>query len=131
MSASALREAIEQRSRLFEDAYRKADAKRLVESYFVDDADGPLASPPGGQPPMRGRAALIQMFAGMFAAVPEVRLSIVELVPQGDGAFELGRATLTTADGARAYGRYTVCWRTARDGLRAKIDFFATDGWPG
>jgi hypothetical protein len=31
------------------------------------DADGPMACPPGGQPPVKGRAALIQMFGGMFA----------------------------------------------------------------
>ena len=127
--AAGVRAAIEDRSRQFEAAYRRGDARALVQSYFVEDALGPMASPPGGQPPVRGRAALIEMFTGMFAGIPEVRLQIVELVPQGDGAFELGRAALTAADGTRIHGRYTVCWLRVNDGWRAKIDFFAADGW--
>jgi ketosteroid isomerase-like protein len=126
-----MRAAIEYRSRLFEQAYLKGNARALVESYFVEDALGPLASPPGGQPLVRGHRALIELFSGMFAAIPEVRLSIIELIPQGDGAFELGRAKLTGADGARMDGRYTVCWLKVSDGWRARIDFFAADGWPG
>lgn len=121
--------AIAERSRFFEAAYRSGDAQALVEGYFADDSHLPLASPPGGQPPVRGRAALIAMFAGMIPDMPGILLETVELIASDAVAMEIGRAHLTDRDGVVHVGRYAVGWVLTAQGWRAKADFFATDGW--
>lgn len=127
--AAEAQAAIAARSRAFEQAYAAGDATALVTTYFVDDALAPMACPPGGQAPVRGRAALIAMFSGMFAAMPKIRLHTDTLVVDQAQAFELGRAHLTSADGTHITGRYTVCWLKSQGEWRAKVDFFAEDGW--
>jgi ketosteroid isomerase-like protein len=131
MSFDAIAAAIAQRSRQFEAAYAAADGVALVDGYFAPDADQPAAYPPGGSPPVRGRAALTAMFAGMFAAAPAIRLETVDLIASGTQATEIGRAHLTGADGQAMIGRYVVCWIDTAAGWRARADFFAQDGWPG
>jgi len=121
--------AIEERSRYFEEAYCSGDAERLVDGYFADDEHRPMALPPGGHPPVCGRAALKAMFAGMVAEVPTIRLETVDLTASDVIASEIGRAFLTSHDGTQAVGRYFVCWVNTADGWRAKTDFFASDGW--
>lgn len=127
-TGSDARAAIAERSRMFEDAYRAGDAARLVTSYFVGEADQPTAFPPGSAP-IRGRDGLIAMFSGMIAGVPNIRLETLDVVASDTVAHEVGRAHLTTTEGASNTGRYTVCWINTADGWRAKYDFFAEDGW--
>lgn len=129
--AITVAEAIARRSRLFEQAYAAADAEALVEGYFAPDHHIPMASPPGGTVPVRGRHALKQMFAGMFSDMPGIRLETVELVASDAVATEIGRAFLTAKDGTQAIGRYVICWIMTEEGWRAKLDFFAEDGWTG
>jgi ketosteroid isomerase-like protein len=126
---AAVSEAIAARNRQFEQAYAAGDAKRLVDAYFVSDALEPLASPPGGQTPRRGRAELVAMFDSMFPSAPGIRLEQVSLLSSQDLAFELGRAFLDLAGGGQAIGRFTVCWVREAGEWRAKTDFFAEDGW--
>ena len=125
----ALLAAIAARSRAFEAAYAAGDAAALVEHYFVHDDLQPMASPPGGQPPVRGRAALVAMFQGLIEAAPTIRLQAEAVHGDAQLAFELGRAWLGRADGGQALGRYTVCWRRVGPDWRAQVDFFAEDGW--
>jgi ketosteroid isomerase-like protein len=124
-----VRRAIEARSRDFEKHYAAADAAALVQNYFVPDAMGPMACPPGGHAPVRGRGALTQMFGGMFAGMPKIRLEPIEVLASGELAYELGRAHLRSAAGDAVMGRYTVAWQKCADGWRARVDFFAADGW--
>lgn len=122
--------AIAARSRAFEAAYAAGDAAALVEHYFVPDELQPMACPPGGQPPVRGRAALVAMFHALIAAAPTIRLQAEAVHGDAGLAFELGRARLGRAGGGEALGRYTVCWRRVGAEWRAQVDFFAEDGWP-
>ena len=128
-SAPGAAQAIEARSREFESNFAKRDARSLVTAYFVEDAEQPLASPPGGTAPVRGRAALIKMFEAQFEAVRAIRLELVELDADPEMAFELGRAHLTLQGGEHVQGRYAAQWRNTSAGWRVKIDFFAQDGW--
>lgn len=128
---SAILAAIEKRSRTFERHFAAADARQLVEDYFVADDLKPLASPPGGTPPVVGRAALSAMFSAQFEGVRAIRLEALHVEAATTQAFELGRAHLALRAGGEATGRYTVLWVNTSDGWRAKIDFFATDGWQG
>src|SRR4029453_7671692 len=68
------RRAIEARSRTFEQCYAKHDAVCVVDGYYVSDDQAPVMSPPGGQAPIRGRAALIENFTKEFAGVQTIRL---------------------------------------------------------
>ena len=123
------RSAIAAKSRLFEHKYNNNDPVGLVNGYFAEEVDDPMASPPGGQAPVRGRAALIGMFSAMIPEVPAIRLELIDLVDSADQAYELGRAHLVRADGVEMTGRYTACWIRRGDEWRAKVDFFAEDGW--
>lgn len=80
---------------------------------------------------MRGRSALKAMFGAMRTQVAAIRLETVDLILSPDQAFELGRAYLRLASGETSTERYTVCWLNTDEGWRAKVDFFATDGWEG
>lgn len=122
--------AIEEKSRYFERCYNSNDPAGLVEGYFAEDAEGPTASPPVGQVPVRGRAALIGMFTAMIPDAPRIQLELIDLIVSDNVAYEFGRAHLTLADGTQVKGRYTVGW-IKREEWRAKIDFFAADGWEG
>lgn len=122
------KDAIAALSRHFETAYRAGDARALVEGYFAPDDLSPAAFPPGTAP-VRGRAALIALFDGMFAGAPDIRLEAIEVTAADGLAFEVGRAHLTGAGGEQNVGRYTVCYILSAEGWRAKTDFFTTDGW--
>ena len=126
---TAVAAAIAAKSRMFEEFYNSGDAAGLVENYFASDADAPFASPPGGQAPVRGRFALVDMFAAMIPDAPAIRLETIDIVASGNVAFEFGRAHLTLADGVRVKGRYCVCWIERNGDWRVKTDMFAADGW--
>lgn len=121
--------AINGRNREFESRFLARDAQGLVAAYFVEDSDGPNASPPGGVAPVRGHAALVEMFTAQFALIRAVHLETLRVEVCAELAFELGRARLSLTSGQQAWGRYCVLWRKARGEWRAKIDFFAQDGW--
>ena len=127
-ASPVVRRAIETRTRSFEDHFNARDAQALVNEYFVSDALGPTACPPGIAP-VRGRSALVALYSAMMADVTTIRLELVELATSGDMAFELGRAFAEASDGSPMIGRYTVCWVKEGTEWRASIDFFAVDGW--
>lgn len=124
----AVRHAIAERSRIFESDFAAGNAAALVENYFVSDADAPVASPPGGQPLVKGRAALVQMFQAQVRELKSIRLETVDISTSGSLAYELGRAHLQLHSGQEAKGRYAVLWCKTSAGWRAKTDFFA-EGW--
>jgi ketosteroid isomerase-like protein len=125
----AVKLAIAARSRDFESRFGAGDAAGLVEGYFVPDVANPMASPPGGQRPLKGRAALVDLFTAQLRDASAIRLETEHLDATGDMAFELGRAHLTLRTGQEVKGRYTVLWKRWDGEWRAVIDFFAADGW--
>lgn len=124
-----IKASIARMSRVFEGNYNAGNAQGLVDAYFASDDFAPYASPPGGSPPVRGRPALVELYAGMMPDIPRIELETIDVVTDGGFAYEVGRAHLTLADGQPGTGRYAVCWLLTPDGWRAKIDFFAADGW--
>ena len=129
VAAREVRRAIEQRSRVFEQCYAKHDAACLINGYYVPDAEAPVVSPPGGQPPVRGSAGITAMFEKEFAGVQAIRLETIDVIAEGRMAYEIGRAHLTLRSGESAVARYAVLWVKGADGWRAKVDFIAADGW--
>jgi len=126
-----VRDRIDRQNRLFEVNFAAHNAQALVNGYFTADSEQPTASPPGGAPLVKGRAALIEMFTGQFTAMRSIRLETVRLEASGDLAYELGRAHLTLATGDAVMGRYTALWRQIGSEWRVSVDFFAADGWSG
>ena len=125
----AVSRAIAVRSREFEARFAAGDAAGLVRGYFVPDELMPMASPPGGQPPVKGHAGLIEMFTGQVRDVKTIRLETLHVDTGGDIAYELGLAHLQLRAGPTVMGRYTVLWKRVAEEWRAQIDFFAADGW--
>jgi hypothetical protein len=121
--------AIDARERAVEACFTKRDAECLVNGFYVSDANVPIASPPGGQPPVRGRAALIKMFEHVMQEARSVHLEHTEIFVHGKVATELGRSQVILASGKTVAGRFSVLWMREKDGWRAKLDFFADDGW--
>jgi ketosteroid isomerase-like protein len=120
--------AIRGRSRAFEAAFAAGDAEGLVDGYFVSDSEGPVASPPGTKP-VRGRAAIVDMFKRQFVDAAAIRLETLSVDVSGSIAYEFGRAHLDLRSGVELKGRYAVLWRKGVRGWRVKTDFFA-EGWP-
>jgi|ERR1700691_3561835 len=117
------------KERAFEACIDRRDAACAVNGFYVSDTDGPIASPPGGTSPVRGRQALTQMFGHALDDLQSVRLEQVEVIVRGDMADELGRSRVTLKNGKTVVGRFAVLWIRTADGWRAKLDFFADDGW--
>ena len=116
--------------RQFEERFAAGDARGLVEGYFAPDDLKPLASGPGGQPPVRGRAALIEMFQEQMKVFAGIQLETVDIVTSDTLAQVLGRARLKLRSGETAVGRYVVLFgKTDGLGWRARLDFFAADAW--
>lgn len=128
-SAGDVERAIDARERAFEACFAKRDAACIVNGFYVSDANMPIASPSGGHPPVRGRAALIKMFEQSFHDVRSIRLERLQVIRSCDLADELGRSHVTLQSGQTVTGRFSVLWLHERDGWRVKLDFFADDGW--
>lgn len=123
--------AIEARARTFERQFAAGDIERLVDDYFAEDRWQPLLSGPGGVPPFRGRTALVEQFRAIRKNSVALTIRPLEIFVGRDLAQELGRVTITGADGVARTGRYTVLWVSTEKGWKARVDFFAPDGWSG
>lgn len=121
--------AIEARARAFERQFAAGNIERLVDDYFADDRWQPLLSGPGGVPPSRGRAALVEQFRAIRRNSVSLSIDPLEIFVGRDLAQELGRVTITGSDGVARTGRYTVLWVSTEKGWKARVDFFAPDGW--
>src|SRR5882762_191196 len=85
----------------------------------------------------RGIDATHRRFEDMFnrgdaagasqTGVRRVELSTLDLQPLGDGAYEIGRATLTLASGQRVTPRYFVVWKQEDGAWRRREDIWNMD----
>ncbi len=86
--------------------------------------------PPGAET-VQGRDGIAKYWAAAAAApqtgVRRVELSTLDLQPLGDGAYEIGRATLTLAGGQRATPKYVVLWKQEDGAWRRHVDIWNTD----
>jgi ketosteroid isomerase-like protein len=85
--------------------------------------------PPGG-PMVTGREAIRQFWAGMIQAVnaKSAELFSVDVMPEGDGLVEIGKAVLTveTEPGTTAQmeGKYVVYWRQEAGQWKWHVDIW-------
>lgn len=118
-----IRQAIRVRSDLFEKHFAASNAAGLVADYYVDE---PIMSA-ADTPLLRGRAAIVALFAEVMKAFVRCRLVQVEVRAGGELAYEVSRAILEPREpGAEPTEcRYMIAWRRTADGWRVETDFFA------
>lgn len=123
--ASTLRAGTEETNRRFEEAFRRGDPAAAAREVYTRDA---LVMPPG-TPAVRGRDGAEQFWpaAAQQLGITDVRLATDELHPMGDGAYEVGHATLTLGGGQQVVAKYVVIWRQEEGRWRWHVDIWNTN----
>ena len=81
---------------------------------------------PPDAPMIQGRDAIAQFWTGAAQqlGITAVALSTVDLHPLGDGAYEVGRGTLTLGGGQQVVAKYVVIWRQEDGRWRWHVDIW-------
>lgn len=124
LALDALRQGIDTANRRFETDFNAGDPAGAARGVYSRDA---RVLPPGA-PMVAGRDAVERFWATAAAdmGIRAVRLSTLELVPLGDGAVEIGRATLTLAAGAEVAAKYVVVWKQEDGAWMWDVDIWNT-----
>ena len=124
---SAIRRRIGETSRRFEDAFNRGDAAGAARHFYTRDA---RVLPPGSEM-VQGLDRIAEYWAAAAATpqmgVGRVQLTTLDLQPLGDGAYEIGRATLTLSDGGRVTPKYVVLWKQEDGAWRRHVDIWNMD----
>lgn len=120
-----IRGRIDAVNRRFEAAFSDGDPATVAREAYTR---GARILPPGASM-IQGREAIASFWttAAQKMGVTRVQLSTVDLAPFTDGAYEIGRVTLTHADGAQATGKYVVIWRQEDGRWRMDVDIWNMD----
>jgi uncharacterized protein (TIGR02246 family) len=118
----SVRRAIAATNAGFSAAFARGDAAAGARETYTRDA---RILPPDA-PMVEGREQIAEFWAGAAAqlGVTAVELRTVELQPMGDGAYEVGRATLTLGGGQQAHAKYVVIWRQEDGRWRWHVDIW-------
>ena len=122
---TSMRRGIDQTNRGFEAAVGRGDPAGAARETYTSDA---RILPPGA-PMVQGLEAIAQFWvaAAQQMGIAGVRLQTLDLQPMGDGAYEIGRATLTLAGGQSAEVKYVVLWRQENERWRWHLDMWNMD----
>ena len=106
-----------------------------VRFFFIDSATSEIYTRdarilPPGAPLVEGRDGIAQFWTGAAQqlGITDVELSTVDVQPLGDGAYEIGRATLTIGGGQQAAAKYVVIWRQEDGRWRWHVDIWNMEG---
>jgi uncharacterized protein (TIGR02246 family) len=121
---TALRRAVDAANRRFEHAFNSGDAAGAAREFYAKDA---RILPPGSAT-TQGAEKIAAYWAAAANApqtgVRRVQLSTVDLQPVGDAAYEIGRATLTLANGQLVTPRYLIVWKKEDGAWRRYLDIW-------
>ena len=117
-----LHAGIGETNRRFEAAFADGDPARAAREVYTREA---RVMPPGAATVL-GREAAAQFWAGAAAqlGITAVALETVDLQPLGDGAYEVGRGTLTVGGGQQVVAKYVVVWRREEGRWRWHVDIW-------
>ena len=117
---------IAETNRAFEAAFRRGDHAGAAREVYTRDA---RVMPPGA-PTVIGVDAAAEFWpaAARQLGIVEVALATDDLQPMGDGAYEVGHATLTLAGGQQVVAKYVVIWRQEDGRWRWHVDIWNLDG---
>lgn len=114
-SPAAVRVAIDARNAEWMAGFNRGDMKAVTALY---DEDATVI--PAGSEPLRGRAAIENLFRNAQATLRNVKLETTDLRIVGDYAYESGKShhVDTSADGkmTMATDDYVVIWKRGKDG---------------
>ncbi len=81
---------------------------------------------PPGAPLIQGREAIAGFWeaAARQMGLKSCRLQTVELVPLGEGAYEIGAGILTLTDGQQVTVKYVVVWKEEDDEWKWDVDIW-------
>jgi ketosteroid isomerase-like protein len=113
---------ITETNRRFESAFAQGDPARAALEVYTRDA---RVMPPGAAT-VRGREAAAQFWTAAAAqmGISAVALETVDLQLVGEGAYEIGRGTLTLTGGQQVVAKYVVIWRQEEGRWRWHVDIW-------
>jgi len=124
---TALSREVDAANRRFEKAFNSGDAAGAAREFYARDA---RILPPGSET-VQGGGKIAAYWAAAATApqtgVRRVQLSTLDLQPFGDAAYEIGRATLTLANGQRVTPRYLIVWKKEDGAWRRYLDIWNMD----
>jgi len=123
LSGSAVRDAIGAVNARFMSAFADGDAAAVADCYTPD-----AQLLPANSDVVTGTNPIASFWRGvMRTGISEARLETTEVEAQGDLAVEVGRYTLTGADGGTVdLGKYVVVWHRAGAGWKVHRDIWTT-----
>lgn len=121
-SSADIRRSFEDADRRFTDAFNAGDIDRACELIYTRDA---RVLPQGGET-VQGREQITAFWqaTAQQLGIKSIELSTVEVERSGDHAHQIGRATITLADGQALQGKYVVIWKQEDGDWRWDIDIF-------
>ena len=122
-NSALAREGIEAVNAQFMKLVEAKDAAGLAALY----TENARVLPPNG-PPVEGRAAIEQMFAGLVQGIGRVQLDTVEVEGHGDTAHEQEALTFYDAAGAKIdEGKGIVIWKKVGEDWKLHRDMFSSN----
>jgi ketosteroid isomerase-like protein len=123
----ALASAVDAANRRFENTFNSGDAAGAAREFYARDA---RILPPGNQTVQSAEKIAAYWAAAATApqtGVRRVQLTTLDLQAAGDAAYEIGRATLTLANGQRVTPRYLIVWKKEDGMWRRYLDIWNMD----
>ncbi len=119
---ATIRQSIARANEQFEADFNAGDPAGAARGIYTRAAS---VLPPGA-PMVRGRDAIAGFWeaAARQMQLARCRLTTVELVPLGEGAYEIGRATLTTTNGQEVEVKYVVVWKEEDGAWKWHVDIW-------
>ncbi len=117
-----IRGSVARANERFEAAFNAGDPSGAARAIYTRDA---TVLPPGA-PMIQGRDAIAGFWeaAARQMQIGRCHLATLELVPLGDGAYEIGRATLTLVNGQEVVVKYVVVWKEEEGDWKWHVDIW-------
>ena len=122
LSADAIRAGMADTNDLFnKEVFGKRNYDALDQIYTTD-----ARILPPGAPMISGRSAIKEFWSGMIqsANAKSAVLESIDVIATGDGAVEIGRATLTLEPNAQMEVKYVVYWKNEDGRWKWHIDIW-------
>ncbi|MBV8827645.1 MAG: nuclear transport factor 2 family protein [Acidobacteriaceae bacterium] len=122
LSADAIRAGMADTNDLFnKEVFGKRNFDALDRIYTTD-----ARILPPGAPMISGRSAIKEFWSGMIqsANAKSAVLESIDVIATGDGAVEIGRATLTLEPNAQMEVKYVVYWKNEDGRWKWHIDIW-------
>ena len=122
LSADAIRAGMADTNDLFnKEVFGKRNFDALDRIYTTD-----ARILPPGAPMISGRSAIKEFWSGMIqsANAKSAVLESIDVIATGDGAVEIGRATLTLEPNAQMEVKYVVYWKNEDGRWKWHVDIW-------